>query len=109
MRSMFPSYNPDVSLGQQQYYPNPDVVPTLVRMNEFGQSSSVHIPQGDSKEHLAPITTDRDKKESPLRRSDSLKRPNGYSKPEELSDLWSIANGQTVEEAADSYVFELSW
>ena len=109
MRSMFPSYNPDVSLGQQQYYPNPDVVPTLVRMNEFGQSSSVYIPQGDSKEHLAPITTHADKKESPLSRSDSLKRPSGYSKPEELSDLWSIANGQTVEAAADSYVFELSW
>lgn len=109
MRSMFPSYNPEISLGQQQYYPRPDVVPTLVRMNEFGQPSSVNIPQCDSKEHLAPIAPDVDKKESPLRRSESIKRPKGYSKPEELSDLWSIANGQSAGEAAGSYVLELSW
>ena len=32
------------------------------------------------------------------------------SSPEELLDLWDIANGQTAsEEVADTYVLELSW
>ncbi|KAG8525849.1 uncharacterized protein KY384_000609 [Bacidia gigantensis] len=49
-----------------------------------------------------------EKKESPLRRYESLKRPAGYSKPEEIMDLWSLANGQAAELAVGVYSLELS-
>lgn len=48
-------------------------------------------------------------KNDPLRRSESLKRPAKLSTPEELLDLWDIANGQMGENSADAYTLELSW
>ena len=108
---MFPSYNPTVPLGQQQYYPNMDVVPALTRMREVAGPSS-YIPQSHQENgitNLAPPKQETVKKESPLRRSESLKRPTTFSKPEELSDLWSIANGQAASDANDQYALELSW
>ena len=108
---MFPSYNPSVPLGHQQYYPSMDVVPALTRMREVAGPSS-YIPQSHQENgstNLAPSRQDFVKKESPLRRSESLKRPTAFSKPEELIDLWSMANGQAATGAADEYTLELSW
>ena len=111
MRSMFPSYNPTVSLGQQQYYPSTEVIPALTRMREVaGPSTYIPHSQQDSRNsHLAPAKQEVVKKESPLRRSESLKRPTAFSKPEDLVDLWCLANGQMADDPMDQHVLELSW
>lgn len=111
MRSMFPSYNTTVPLTQQNYVPNPEVVPALTRMREVIRPSSYppplhHVPSNISS---APPSQAAVKKESPLRRSESLKRPAVYSTPEDLLGLWSIANGQALEDAVERKTLELSW
>ena len=51
-----------------------------------------------------------DLKESPFRSADNAEHEPTLSSPEDLLDLWDIANGQTAsEEVADTYVLELSW
>ncbi|KAL9638083.1 MAG: hypothetical protein Q9164_001800 [Protoblastenia rupestris] len=110
MRSMFPSYDSSISLAQQQYYPSMDVIPALTRIREAaGPSAYVpHFQHGVRVNSLAPAKQQVEPKESPLRRSESLKRTTSYSRPDELVDLWSIANGQATEGAADTYILELS-
>lgn len=50
-----------------------------------------------------------DLKESPFRSADNAEHEPTLSSPEDLLDLWDIANGQTAsEEVADTYVLELS-
>lgn len=50
-----------------------------------------------------------DTKESPLRSADGVEPKTTLSSPEQLLDLWDIANGQTAsEEVVDRYVLELS-
>ena len=49
-------------------------------------------------------------KESPFRSTDTTEEKTALSSPEQLLDLWDIANGQTaLEEVVDTYVLELSW
>ena len=49
-------------------------------------------------------------KESPFRSTDITEEKTALSSPEQLLDLWDIANGQTaLEEVVDTYVLELSW
>lgn len=49
-------------------------------------------------------------KESPLRTVENLEQQVVYSKPEDLVEIWNIANGQAAgDEAADTYSLELSW
>ena len=107
-RSVFPVFNPNMPLSQQPYQPNPALVPALTRLREVA-GPPLHRPSFEQI-HQPPATQVVDaKKESPLRRSESIKRPSGYSKPEELSPLWSIANGQPADDALDAYILELSW
>ena len=107
MRSMFPSYNPAVPLAQQHYAPNMNVVPPSRR---FSSNNPYTKQKNRSQTDLGnPGAAAKEPKESPLRRSESLKRVNAISTPEDLLDLWSIANGQDYEKAAESYTLELSW
>ena len=111
MRSMFPSYNPDVSLGQQHYYPNMDAAPGYSRATARLSSNNPYAQQMNrgQTDFGAPSTAVKEPKESPLRRSESLKHATAISTPEELLELWSVSNGQDYEQAADSYTLELSW
>ncbi|KAL9127760.1 MAG: hypothetical protein Q9217_003418 [Psora testacea] len=111
MRSLFPSYNPNVPLAQQHYYPTMEAAPALARMREVaGSSTSAPQPQqGSGSARLALARQVVEPKESLLRRSESTKRPTSFSKQEELVGLWSMANGQATGGAADSYNLELSW
>ncbi|KAL9100370.1 MAG: hypothetical protein Q9163_004240 [Psora crenata] len=110
MRSMFPSYNPSVPLAQQHYYPSRQVAPALTRMRELAGSAAhaTQLQQEGGDTGLAPAKQEEGPKESPLKRSESLKRPITFSKPEDLAKLWSIANGQATEGAADLFTLELS-
>lgn len=49
-------------------------------------------------------------KESLFNAIENTQRATTLSSPEELMELWGLANGQAVsEEAADTYTLELSW
>ena len=110
MRSMFPSYNPNLSLARQDYAPNMAVVPPSNSTRQFSSNNPYVQQTNKSQTSLTrPSTATKEPKESPLRRSDSLKRASALSSPDELLDLWNIANGQGFEQAAESYVLELSW
>ena len=111
MRSMFPSYNPSVPLDHQDYYPNMDVAPIYTGTSEAARPPPrvSQLRLSGSNWALALPTQDTAPKESPLRRSESIKRPIAFSESEELTELWSIANGQATGDAADTYTLELSW
>lgn len=110
MRSMFPSYNPTVPLAKQHYAPNIDTIPAPSFARRFS-SNNPYIQQRNRSQtdFGTPAVATEGPRESPLRRSESMKRGNAISTPEELLELWSIANGQDYEQASESYTLELSW
>lgn len=110
MRSMFPSYDPTVPLAKQHYAPKMDnsSAPSFAR--RFSSNNPYVQQKNRSQTDFgAPAVAAKEPKESPLRRSESLKRESAISTPEELHELWSIANGQDYEQASESYTLELSW
>ncbi len=110
MRSMFPSYNPAVPLAQQHYAPTIDTTPAPSFARRFSSNNPYVQQKNRSQTDFgAPAVAAKEPKKSPLRRSESLKRGSATSTPEELLELWSIANGQDYEQASESYTLELSW
>ncbi len=119
MRSMFPRYDHNLPLARQLYYPsNPS---NRGSANETPRSSaysgSVHsqtetlgtnilktVPGGPRNvPHHASRISPKASEHSEIVHKPSL------STPEELLDLWSVANGQGSQEAADIYTLGLSW
>lgn len=117
MRSMFPRYSPVVPLARQNY------VPTM----EHGMSSTVWQAGPSTQQTFSPTSYSLPESpliparsnwrntnlgagsmnESPLHVSDVP--PPNLSTPEELLDMWSIANGKGSLEAADTYTLGLLW
>lgn len=113
MRSMFPRYDPSMSLAQQRYYPptpdngassnairnaySPSLCSQQERRNIRLALPVLDIPQSNS--GPAPIL------------QQASQAPSSFtpSTPEELLIAWNIANGQAVSEAADTCSLELSW
>lgn len=109
---MFPTYDHNVTLGQQDYRPNITSIPESLRAT--GQPGVSNNPYRNKSFSATPragpsATNPIDSRESPLRRSDSLKREGPISKPEQLVKLWDIANGQGYQNTDQSYTLELSW
>ena len=120
MRSMFPRYDPNMPITQQRYRPDIDSVPGLASAMAVAGSSSYRPPsylqQANNRPSSAYIKAEKEKmkianvKESPFRSADTAEEKTTLSSPEQLLDLWDIANGQTAsEEVVDTYVLELSW
>lgn len=124
MRSMFPRYNPNRPLARQSYYPHLDSVPGLASaMAVAGSSSNDPNSNNPYRQQMARRSSDLAKssfdsqrpgiaevKESPLRNVENSEQQAAFSTPEELTEVWNIANGQAAsEEAADTYSLELSW
>ena len=119
MHSMFPRYNPQIPLAKQHYYPSQDSSLRManVRPGLRGSSSqTISISSREetrSQDHSRPsvgsfrggLTSERDSLQSSL--SSDPKPP--LSSPEELLDLWSLANGQGNWETATTYTLRLSW
>ena len=119
MRSMFPRYNPQIPLAKQHYYPSLDGNLRMAngRPQLRGSSSQTRsISSGEetrSQDHSVPsvgssrtvLTSERESLQSS---QCSDPRP-PLSSPEELLDLWSLANGQGNWEAATTYTLQLSW
>ncbi|KAL9077412.1 MAG: hypothetical protein Q9161_000257 [Pseudevernia consocians] len=119
MRSMFPRYDPNIPFTQQHYRPELEKVPGLASAMAVAGTSSYRPPsysqQANNRPSSAylPLENERmkatDIKESPLRSADTAEHETRLSSPEELLDLWDIANGQTAsEEVVNRYVLELS-
>ena len=120
MRSMFPRYDHNKPLNQQQYRPEIDRVPGLASAMAVAGTSSYkkpsHSQQADGRPSSAYLRLEREKqkaaelKESPFRPAENAEPKAIFSSPEQLLDLWDIANGQnTGKEVGDTYVLELSW
>lgn len=120
MRSMFPRYDPTIPVTQQHYQPDIGRVPGLASAMAVAGTSSYHPPsysqQANNRPSSAYLQSERERneaadvKESPFRSAETGEYETTLSSPEEILDLWDIANGQTVSgEVADTYTLELSW
>lgn len=119
MRSMFPRYNPQIPLAKQHYYPSMDGNSRManVRPNLRGSSSqTMSTSSGEetrSQDHSVTsveslrgvLTSERESLQST---HSSDPRP-PLSSPEELLDLWNLANGQGNWETTTTYTLQLSW
>ena len=118
MRSIFPRYNPSLPLAKQQYYPSVDrSLGPIIATNEASRSSafsmSVYSQNEKSTPQLKPAmegssTSLAHEHTSPLQESKEAEPP-PLSTPEDLLDLWSVANGQGSREAACPYNLKLEW
>lgn len=120
---MFPQYNPSRPLARQSYYPDMEVVPGLASAMAAAGSSTNRSSNNPYRQQMARRSLDTaiggldsqrpgtaEAKESPLRVVEKLEQQATYSKPEDLVEIWNIANGQAAsEEAAEAYSLELSW
>lgn len=115
MRSMFPRFDPTASLDQQNYYPNMDRVPPPPAQPYEPVSIPHYSPSLYSPPQSPPTSQNQWRKSrvpsstlhSPLHRSHELSP--SISKSEDLLDLWTIANGQAVPDALETYTLGLQW
>ncbi|MCJ1414477.1 hypothetical protein MMC32_000803 [Xylographa parallela] len=111
MRSMFPRFNPAVPLARQNYIPTVDHGQESMQWQGAGSAHQTYAPSLYSPPSSPPTASQSTWKttksgyngisQSPLRVSDVL--PPNLSTPEELLDMWGIANGQGGFEAAATY------
>ena len=108
---MFPRYNPNIPLTHQSYYPAIDraaILPEeLVNRPEY--SPSLYSQRGGPSPAVSSNGPKTPHSASNLEDQMVQEPAQDLSTPEELLDMWSIANGQDSQEAADTYVLGLSW
>lgn len=124
MRSIFPRYNPTLPLARQHYYPsNPNLrgsaneAARLEALRSPAYAGSVDSRAETLGENIlgtvprSPITASPSGSGIPSRiPGHTCALPSSpISTPEDLLDLWSIANGQGSQEAAATYTLGLSW
>ncbi|MCJ1476025.1 hypothetical protein MMC13_004689 [Lambiella insularis] len=115
MRSMFPRYNPIVPLARQNYAPTtePAMGSAAWQAGPSDQQAQSPTSYSSPESPLIPARSNWSNtrlgsggmKRSPLRVSETP--PPNLSTPEELLDMWSIANGQGSLEAAEIYTLGL--
>ncbi|MCJ1292584.1 hypothetical protein MMC34_004135 [Xylographa carneopallida] len=111
MRSMFPRFNPAIPLARQNYVPTIERAAESMPWQGGGYTPETYSPSLYSPPSSPPTASQSNWKttrpghgginQSPLHVSDAL--PPNLSTPEELIDMWSIANGQGSLEAAATY------
>ncbi|KAL8786687.1 MAG: hypothetical protein Q9213_002622 [Squamulea squamosa] len=118
MRSMFPRYDPTVSLARQQYYPTVNISPTVAattsRVDDMGSCSPSLYSQQEPSFHREETNSHRIGLTNGLglenvrKPSESSKGVSCISTPAELVDLWALSNGQETSGAGQEYKLELS-
>ncbi|KAI4131735.1 MAG: hypothetical protein LQ338_001057 [Usnochroma carphineum] len=113
MRSMFPRYNPTVPLAQQRYYPQIHINPTAAKTAAEAADSGSYSPS-----LYAQQEPSRNGQKTPLPKglglfdagklAEESRDLLDLSTPDELVDLWALANGQTSQKATKEYGLELS-
>lgn len=121
MRSMFPRYDPKIPLAKQYYYPDHDIhrglAATNLQIPRPSSSSAARFPSQVETLSSNPTQVDTRSPEAipngqndvPVHLSERTELAPATSTPEELLDLWSVANGQGSQEAAETYTLKLSW
>ncbi|CAF9909696.1 MAG: hypothetical protein HETSPECPRED_009498 [Heterodermia speciosa] len=107
MRSMFPRYDPSIPLNRQHYYPstesgsnipaqlyNSSITSQQNRQSSRPSAPTLVIPTSSG---AVPI----------LQRTSSERTPPTFSKPDELLQLWDVANGQSQDGAEEVFRLEL--
>lgn len=119
MRSMFPRYNPRVALAKQHYYPSRESNSRIAEIRpglggslswstsrySTDENRGSKLSRPSARASTAAQSSDTD----PLQSSHHSDPVPTLSTPEELLDLWSMANGQGGPEAATTYTLRLSW
>ncbi|KAB8209480.1 hypothetical protein BDV34DRAFT_221437 [Aspergillus parasiticus] len=96
MRSIFPQYNPDVSLSQQQYYPQLSANTRTHRPKELSFTPPPEIDRA-----LGPKTVPASVMNFPAGVLDQVEIQ--YSSITELRSLWEAANGQRPQDLAGNF------
>lgn len=114
MHSMFPRYDPTIPLAKQHYYPDHEINrepadPKPKLPWPSASSASFLSPSPPKVNTRSPSTLSNGKSGVPVHDSNSSELSPAISTPEELLDLWSVANGQGSQEAAETYTLRLSW
>ncbi|KAI4166621.1 MAG: hypothetical protein LQ343_007894 [Gyalolechia ehrenbergii] len=113
MRSMFPRYDPALSLRQQRYYPSTEISPAVAatssRVNNAGSYSASLYTQLEApsvgRETALPSGLGL---QNAGKLSEKLEGLSGFSTPVELVNFWALANGQMSKKAAKEYRLELN-
>ncbi|KAL8954125.1 MAG: hypothetical protein Q9222_000007 [Ikaeria aurantiellina] len=123
MRSMFPRYDPTVSLAQQRYQPAIEISPALAAASSKTDSSGSYSPSLYSHQEPTTSSSISQTKDTGFSRSgltnalglqgtgklsEESDQITGTSDPELFIDLWALANGQKSSQAAHEYRLELS-
>ncbi|KAL9050959.1 MAG: hypothetical protein Q9206_004885, partial [Seirophora lacunosa] len=113
MRSMFPHYDPTISLGQQRYFPQIAVSPPAAiystRTDDVGSyTPSLYTQQEPSFDGEAVGWSNGLGLHSEGEFLDGPSESPQFSTPDELLSWWALANGQTTAEDAKDYKLELS-
>lgn len=114
MRSIFPRYDPTLSLGQQRYYPSVEIGSTVAATSTWANNDGGTYSPSLYTQPEAPSVGQETAPPSGLglqdagRFSEKLEDMPGFSTPLELVDFWALANGQASKKAAKEYRLELS-
>lgn len=108
MRSIFPRYDPSVSLNQQQYFP------TITRSRSAEPLSgmngaSLYTPPRTSQSGLYQAAPAPILQASLLKTMANQTPSTSLSTPETLLDLWSISNGQGSQQADTVFLLDVDW
>lgn len=120
MRSMFPRYDPKIPLAKQHYYPNRDIHrgPADAKLKVSRPSASCAgipsqvetlSPRHPTVNTRSPMIIPYGRRGVAVRTSENSDLAPAISTPDELLDLWSVANGQGSQEAAETYTLKLCW
>lgn len=119
MRSMFPRYDPRIPLSRQRYYPTRESNSGTANRSIHSEKQSLYSPSlysqlgnaghKSSKSQIdTPNTIPAGSPCSPFQAYHDQECAAMLSTPEELLDLWSIANGQGSQEALGTYTLGLT-
>ncbi|KAH8695478.1 proline-rich protein [Talaromyces proteolyticus] len=99
IRSMFPQYNPNVPLNEQQYFPQNGNLNSTTQPSG-SSSTAARLPPADVDVLLGPKTVPASVLNFP---SDELSPRVQYSTAEDLLTLWESANGQELQESLGTF------
>ena len=106
IRSMFPTYNPTISLSQQNYYPQRVANPMVQNVSREEYNPSMYSPSRNNSVTGGPRTAPASIVEFP---SDvlALKEPH-FSSVKDLEKLWEATNGTEPENVLGDFDLRMS-
>ena len=113
MRSMFPRYDPDMTVASRRHQPHAQAKRTPPVAPGLAHSPSLYSQQSKGARRLTLPVLDIPQTSTGsapvLQQVSQAPSSSAISTPAQLPQLWRIANGQAVVDAADIYCLELSW